>query len=294
MNRYLNVQFWQDFWQDALTTGASRGIRILIILLIYGVARQALYRLIDAALARLVARQQQQEKRESRDTNAPSKETQLQYEERANRLRTLQGLVKSLVGYVLFFVLILMLLQAISVDVTGLITTAGIGGVAIGFGAQKLVKDIISGFFIIVEDQYAVGDFVTIGTATGEVVEIGMRVTRLRDEQGRLWIISNGDVSVVTNHSRAPIEAFVEIGLAVGADVAKAQAIIEAVGKELKQTEGSHLLSAPKSLGVAGFDAAKTTLRVAVIADPRYLTAEQLRVREAIRERLVTESIPVG
>lgn len=280
MSRLFTLLFWQGFWEDAVQVAATRGLRILIILVIYWAARQSLYRVIDAALARLVARQTSQGISGS--------------EERANRLRTLQGLVKSLVGYVLFFVLIIMLLQAITVDVTGIITTAGVGGLAIGFGAQKLVKDIIAGFFIIIEDQFAVGDYVTIGAATGEVVEIGMRISRLRDDQGRLWIVSNGDISIVTNHSRSPIEAFIEIGVAPGTEVKKAADIIDAAGTELKNAADTRLLAAPRFLGVSAADNVRTTLRIAVVSDPRTLAKEQLRVREAILDRFHTESIQVS
>src|SRR5205085_584217 len=155
-------------WQAKLRLIGTGGIRVIAVFIAYWLARVVANRLIDAGLARLLARQG----------------TLLHTEERANRLRTLQGLVKSVVGYVLFFIFVIELLHELSLDVTGLITTAGVGGLAIGFGAQKLVKDVISGFFIIVEDQFAVGDYVTIGTASGEVLDIGMRITRLRDDQG--------------------------------------------------------------------------------------------------------------
>ncbi len=278
MRQLLTIHFWQTFWEDAIQLAASRCLKIVIILLIYWLARKTLYRVIDAALARLVARQGPIEGRE----------------DRANRLRTLQGLVKSLVGYVLFFLLIIMLLQALTVDVTGLITTAGVGGIAIGFGAQKLVKDVIAGFFIIIEDQFAVGDYVTIGAATGEVLEIGMRITRLRDDQGRLWILSNGDIAIVTNLSRAPIEAFIEIGVAPGTDMKRAAEVIDSAGEDLMKPEGTRLLYAPKFLGVSGADSIKITLRVVVVANPRVLAAEQLHVREAIIERLLSEDIGIA
>jgi len=279
IKHYLTVQFWQNFWEDAIQLAAGRGLKICVILLLYWGSQQAIYRLIDATLARMVARQHGLAEGG---------------EERSNRLRTLQGLVKSLVGYILFFVLIVMLLQALTVDVTGLITTAGIGGIAIGFGAQKLVKDVISGFFIIVEDQFAVGEYITIGAATGEVLEIGMRITRLRDDQGRLWVISNGDISIVTNQSRAPIEAFIEIGVAPGTDVKQAGNIVNAIGEELAKAEGSKLLSAPRFLGVSAAEAIKTTLRISVVTDPRALAGEQFRVREAVIDKFKSEGISVA
>lgn len=270
----------EKFWQEHpfLETLVSRGAKIVVILVGYWIVRQVLHRAIDLSLARLTARQ----------------ESAARSADYTNRLRTLQGLVKSITGYVLVFILLVMLLQTVDLNVTGLLTTAGIGGLAVGFGAQKLVRDMISGFIIIMEDQFAVGDYVTIGTATGVVEELGMRTTRLRDDQGRLWILSNGDISIVMNHSRAPVESFIEVGIAPGADVDRAIRAIDAAGAALYQEEGHRLLAAPKALGTSAFDAARTTIRVAVAADPRALTTEQLRVREAIRKRLQQEEIPIA
>jgi small conductance mechanosensitive channel len=277
-NEILTVDFWRSLLWNALDKLMSGGVKILVILLLYGIARKIAYRLIDAALARIEARQ-----------------SHLAHtEERVNRLRTLQGLLKSVVGYALFFVLIIMLLDALGANVSGIITTAGVGGLAIGFGAQKLVRDVISGFFIIMEDQYGVGDYVTIGAATGIVEEIGMRITRLRDDQGRLWVLANGDISTITNHSRAPVEAFIEIGIAASADVQQAEAVLNAAGETLFREEGHRLHAPPRVLGVSAFDAAKTTLRVAVVCEPRVLNAEQMRVREAIRQHLVQEGIAMA
>jgi small-conductance mechanosensitive channel len=276
-NKVLTLEFWQAFWRNTLDKAVGSGLKILLILLLYWVVRKTLFRLIDAALARMVAR---------RSASASA--------DHANRLLTLQSMVRSIVGYVLAFILIMMLLEALSVNITGIVTTAGVGGLAIGFGAQKLVRDVISGFFIITEDQFTVGEYVTIGPATGVVEEIGMRMTRIRDDQGRLWILSNGDISSVTNHSRAPVEAFIEVGIAPGMDVEQAQNIINRVGEELFHAEDHHLLAAPKSVGVSSFDAARTTLRVTIVSEPRTQTGEQLRVREAIRKRLLEENVTIA
>jgi small conductance mechanosensitive channel len=285
MTDIFTVQFWQTFFQEALQAAASRGLRILAILLLYWVLSKVLRRFIQAGLSRLVMRQEQSG------------------EDQANRLRTLQGLVQSIVSYTLLFVLIIMLLDALGVNVTGIITTAGVGGLAIGFGAQKLVRDVISGFFFIVENQFAVGEYVTIGGGPGTIAgagsvgiveEVGMRITRLRDDQGRLWTIANGDITAVINHSRAPVEATIEIGIATGADVEKAQDLVNQAGEALYRQEGHRLQAPPRSQGIAAFDAVKTTLRVAIVSDPRALAVEQTRVRQAILERFVQEEIPLA
>ena len=277
MNRIFTPEFWRAFWQHTVEIVTSRGLLILVILLGYWLARRIAYRVTDAALARMLARH----RKGSSD-------------EHANRLLTLQGLVRSLISYVLFFVLIIMLLDSIGANVMGIVTTAGVGGIAIGFGAQKLVRDIISGFFLIVEDQFVVGDYVNIGPATGVVEELGMRITRIRDDQGKLWILSNGDITAVTNFSRAPVEAAIEIGLAPTADVKKARKVITDAVTALFEEEKGHLQEAPTVAGVSGWDATHTTIRVILSTDPRSLYSEQVRVREAIFGRLSAAGIPVA
>lgn len=279
MSQILTPAFWQTLYQDALQGAAARGMKILIIVLVYWMARQVLFRVIDLSL--------------SRATLGRARPSEAE-EERVNRLRTLQGLVKSIVAYLLTFVLAVMVLDALGVNVSGIIATAGIGGIAIGIGANKLTRDMLSGFFLIVEDQFAVGDYVTIGAASGVVEEMSMRVTRLRDDQGRIWILSNGDISTVINHSRTQVESYVEVGIASSADLHRAAEAINQTGEELLRAESSLLKSAPRALGVSAFDAAKITLRVEVLADPQNLLLAQMRVREAVHLRLRQEGIPPG
>jgi small conductance mechanosensitive channel len=118
------------------------------------------------------------------------------------RIRTVGSLIRSIVFYVLIFIAGVMILRVFEVDVAPVLTAAGVVGLAVGFGAQKLVRDIISGFFIVLENQYSVGERVTIAGITGAVEELGMRVTRLRDDEGKLVFIANGDIGQVVNHSR--------------------------------------------------------------------------------------------
>ena len=159
--RYLTPDFWQRLYEHAIEVVAERGVLVLLIFALYWLARKVAFRIINVALDRLIERQM---------ASGGSIE-------RAARVRTLQALTRSIVRYVLGFVLVIMLLDALGANVAGIVTTAGIGGVAIGFGAQRLVRDVISGFFLIVEDQFAVGDYVTIGTITGTVRDLGMAET---------------------------------------------------------------------------------------------------------------------
>ncbi len=284
MENYFTFEFYRDFWRATAETAAARGLRLFTIVILYWFTRIVLYRIIDATLHRFVART---------NDGVPT-------EDRLNRIRTLQGVVKNLVGYVLAFILVIMVLQAVSVDVTGIITTASVGGLAIGIGAQRIVRDVIAGFFFIVEDQFAVGEYVSIcgpaGTlasmgVTGTVVEIGLRITQLRDEQGRLWTLANGDITAVLNPSRAEQEGWIEIDILPSADVKHVEEVINSVGVEMSEDPNCGLLKPAVSLGVSSFDPTRTVIRVSTIAEPRSMSAVQLRLREAIRTRLLREGI---
>jgi small-conductance mechanosensitive channel len=209
------------------------------------------------------------------------------------RLRTLASLVNSLVSYVLAFVFGVMLLRAVHLDPIPLLTTASVAGLAVGFGAQKLVKDVISGFFILLENQYAIGDYVTIGTATGTVVEVGMRTTRIRDDSGRLYLISNGDISQVINSSRGSILTTIDIGIPIDADVGVASKAIDAAGEELFETRKDLGLDrAPKTIGLSASEAAKLTLRVSCnVDDPAKLSQAQVAMRSLAYDKLAAAGI---
>jgi small conductance mechanosensitive channel len=276
MQKLFTLEFWQSFLTEKdLQDYVHRAIYIASLLIIYLVVKVVTLRLVDVGLQRVVDRQA----------------SSGHLTDRANRLRTLQSLCRNLIGYLLIFVFGVMGLHALDINVTGMITAAGVGGLAIGFGAQKLVKDIISGFFLIVEDQFAVGDYITIGDATGTVEEIGLRLTRIRDDFGRLWIISNGDSTVVTNYSRAPLKGFLEIEFPPDVDVPQLKEVIAEVGKELSEQDSTNLLAPPVATGVSAFGALGVTLRVAFTVKPGTMVAEQLRFREALRARLAENGI---
>lgn len=282
--KVFTSDYWISFWRRTSDRFLSSVMQIVGILLVYVILRVVLYRLIDGVLARLMAR-----------------ETRLgASEERAGRLQIISGLCKSMLSYLLFFVFGVQLLQAVGYEIGPILTTAGVLGVAVGFGSQKLVKDVISGFFIIVDNQFVVGDTVTIGMAsgqtmvTGQVQEMGMRVTRIQDATGKLHMFANGDIGLITNLSRHPVEDYIEVNVGAAADLNKVIAAIQKTGETLFAQDGHHLKAAPHVLGTTAFSAASITLRVAVVSDPRYLPEEQMHVRAAIREALLAAEIPLA
>ncbi len=276
--RLFTADFWLAFWRRATENALQSLLQVAAILLAYFLLRIVINRLIDGVLARVMAREKQL-------GLTP---------ERAGRLQTIQSLCKSTVAYVLFFVFGVTLLKAVGFDIMPFITTASVIGLAVGFGAQKLVKDVISGFFLIVDDLFIVGETVTIGGVTGRVQEMGMRVTRLIDPTGKLVILSNGDIGTITNLSRYPVEEFVEIAIGAAADLNKAVEVINEAGAALFSDEGHKLKAPPRVLGLAALTAASVTVRVSVVVDPRELPIEQMRLRAALREALAKAEIALA
>jgi small-conductance mechanosensitive channel len=271
--------FWTREWDKLAESALNATIQIIAIVVLYLLLRAILYRISDGILGSILAREHRMGISD----------------ERTGRLQTLRGLSKSLIGYVLFFVFGILLFKAIGFDIMPFITTAGVIGLAIGFGAQKLVKDVISGFFIIIDNVFVVGDTVSIGTVTGQVIEMGMRVSKIQDATGKVYILSNGDIGTVTNLSRNPVEDFIEVTVAPTADLKKVYETIDTMGKNLfAQTDTHHLKAAPHVLGISAFNATVVTLRVGVTSDPRDLPAEQMRVRAAVRDALLAAQIPLA
>jgi len=138
------------------------------------------------------------------------------------RAATLSALLLSVLRYVVYFIAGIMILQTFGVQTSSILASAGIAGLAVGFGAQNLVKDVISGFFIIFEDQFDVGDYVTVAGITGVVEELGLRSTRIREWTGHLHTIPNGEIKMVKNYNRGSILAVVTVSISYEADIDKA------------------------------------------------------------------------
>ena len=148
----------------------------------------------------------------------------------------------------------------------------------------------------MLENQFVVGDYVTINAITGHIEEIGMRIVKIRDDAGKLFILSNGDISLVCNLSRGQIREVMDIGLAPGTDIVKATRIIDAAGVELAKEQPDLTLTAPPvALGVGTDDATHTLLRVSIcVGDPARLIPAQTALRTLVHARLTEKGIAAG
>ena len=182
------------------------------------------------------------------------------------REKTLLKLLENTLAYVVYFSAILAILSEF-MDISGLLASAGVLGLAVGFGAQSLVKDIISGFSIIFEDQFSVGDYVEIGAAMGTVQEIGLRTTKISAYGGEIHIIPNGNITEVINYSINNSLAIVDIRIGYEVDINRAETLLEEFISTLPMGYGG-LIAKPTLIGVQDLAVSEVVFRVTAETEP--------------------------
>ena len=187
--------------------------------------------------------------------------TPLRYTER--RQQTILKLAQNVLSYLVYFSAIIAILSSLNIQVAGLLAGAGIASVAIAFGAQSLVKDIISGFFIIFEDQFGVGDYIKLNTAEGTVVEIGLRTTKITGVSGEQHIIPNGSIGAVINYSVNDTSTFVDFVVPTTVNLSEIEKKVEAYLQSLFD-EYEELTNVPVLTGVQNFNPEAVTLRIKI------------------------------
>jgi moderate conductance mechanosensitive channel len=219
-------------------------------------------------------------------------------ERRSQRARTIGSVLQSIASFVIGGIGLVLVLGVIGFNLTPIIASAGVIGVAVGFGAQNLVKDFLSGVFMLLEDQYGVGDVVDLGQATGTVESVGLRVTTVRDYAGTVWYVRNGEVQRVGNSSQGFAVAVVDVPLGYNTDVDHALHLLERVAVEATADEPlvDDVLEEPKVLGIQGMTTDSITLRLTVKVRPGRQWAAQRELRRRIMAVLDHDSIepPIG
>jgi small conductance mechanosensitive channel len=204
---------------------------------------------------------------------------------RVQRAETIGSVLRSTAALIIAIVVLTIIANIYSWNLGPLLASAGIAGVALGFGAQTLVKDVISGLFLLVEDQYGVGDVIDVGEATGTVEAVGLRVTQIRDLSGTLWYVRNGEVLRVGNMTQGWSKAFVEILVGLDEDVTHAVELVRAAAAELgEDPELARLLLAEAE--VTGFeDLTGESIRLRAMI--RVAPAKQWLIQRELRARIV-------
>lgn len=198
------------------------------------------------------------------------------------RTHTLSSISRGVVQAVMMFIGALMLLSQIGVSITPILASAGIVGIAVGFGAQSLVKDIFAGFLILLEEQYDVGDAIKIGDTTGTVERLTLRVTRIRGLDGALTTIPNGSITTVSNLSRDWSRAVLDVEIDYGADIDRAMQVMLTTTAQYRQERPDEITEEPVMLGVDKATGTGVTLRMTVKTAP----AKQADIARELRRRI--------
>jgi small conductance mechanosensitive channel len=206
-------------------------------------------------------------------------------EESEQKGRTLVPLLHSVSQYVLYFGSAMVMLGVLGIDTRPILAGAGIVGLAVGLGAQSLVTDVVSGFFILFENQYLVGDFVQVGEASGVVEAVGIRVTHIRDGQGKLHIIPNGAIKGVVSYSKGYINAVVDLQVPSGSDLEKTFRALAEAGRRLRQLH-REVLADTQIQGLVEFSTSGMTVRAVTKVRPGSHVAMQNEYRRLLKEAL--------
>lgn len=200
----------------------------------------------------------------------------------AQRITTLSAMLRSLGKVVISFLAGMIVLSKMGVNIAPVLASAGILGLAVGFGAQSLVKDVISGFFIIIEDQYGVGDLIEVGSAVGMVEKMNLRITQIRAGNGSLITIPNGSVVTVINHSKEWARAVLEVSVGYHEDPDRVMAVLKDLGEELRAELPTKVIEPVEILGVEAFKDAEVVIKVQLKTAP----LEQWAVSRAFRRKI--------
>ena len=259
-------------------------LRVVVIILGAALARFVVHRLVDRYVRKA------NERHENRFTllgavgGVLANATGYGNERHEKRVATAATIVKSTVSVIIIGTALLMILDLFGIPLGPLLASAGVAGLAIGFGAQSLVKDTLSGLFMIVEDQYGVGDVIDTGTVVGTVEEVTLRITRLRDGDGVVWYIRNGEILRLGNRSQGWSVAVVDVQLAYTDDIVRVTGIMTAAVESLADEEpwSDVLMETPHVTGIEAMAQGLVTLRVTA----QVRANERDGVQREIRRRL--------
>ncbi len=208
------------------------------------------------------------------------------------KVNTIHSVLGSIIKVVVYFIAASSILTQFGINVASIIAVAGVGSVALAFGAQSLVKDIITGCFVLIEDQYGVGDVVTIAGVTGQVVDISLRTTSLRNPDGTLYVVPNGSVTIVESKSKQFMNAIVDVGIDYGEDMNKVLAVLN---DEMDKVEGKieGLRRRPDVLGITGLADSSVNVRIVAECTVGFNLPVERELRLIVKNRLDAEGITI-
>lgn len=276
------VQALPDWLQQGVPPVVATPLQILLIVLIAVVARLAARKLIDGVVHRMIEKPLKTPVRKG-IRHAERSRGQAR-ERRRQRAEAVGGVLRSAATIAIVTVAVVMILGAININVAPIIASAGIVGLAIGFGAQSLVSDFLSGLLILMEDQYGVGDWIDISGTSGTVEDVGLRVTKLRDLDGAVWYVRNGQILKLGNFSQDWARAVLDVPMAYDQDTDAALATLEEAAWSLKDDSDwrEKVIDSPRVWGITTLTRDEVTLRVSVNTPP----ADRWDVERELRRRV--------
>jgi moderate conductance mechanosensitive channel len=296
-NPQLAAQWLADNWANILLGLGRIAGNIAIILVVAFVVRYLTHRAIDRFTRGASENRVPTLLRPLRE-RAPDALGPLVSERRAQRARTIGSVLKSLTSFVVYGLAFIEVLRELGIDLAPILASVGVVGVALGFGAQNLVKDFISGVFMMLEDQYGVGDVVDLGPASGTIESVGLRVTTLRDVNGTVWYVRNGTVQRVGNSSQGFAVAVVDVPLAYSVNLERANQVLATVAEQASRDENlvKDVIEPAEVLGVEKVTAETITLRLTAKVRPGRQWAVQRKLRARIMAGLDDAGIepPLG
>ncbi|MGW2570282.1 mechanosensitive ion channel family protein [Streptomyces sp. NPDC001537] len=259
------------------STWLAIGLRVLLILVIAGVLRAVVQRAITKLIDRMT--------RTAEAVDGTSLGGLLvNNERRRQRSQAIGSVLRSVASFVILGTAALMVLAAFQINLAPLLASAGVAGVAIGFGARNLVTDFLSGVFMILEDQYGVGDTIDAGVASGEVIEVGLRVTKLRGASGEIWYVRNGEVKRIGNLSQGWATAGVDVTVKADEDLDRLKSTLDEVAEKMSAEEPwNELLWSP--IEVLGLDSVLLDSMV-VRVSAKTMPGKSLTVERELRWRI--------
>ncbi|AYY12304.1 mechanosensitive ion channel family protein [Actinobacteria bacterium YIM 96077] len=275
-------RFSGDWWVDILLDRPAQLIGLVVAALI---VRYLIHKVIKRVVARTVESKPPDQVLGSTTAARVVFGSAGAYSERRSlRVQTLGSLTKSTVTFVIGVIVIVMALDILGYPIGPLLASAGIAGVALGFGAQNLVQDFLAGIAMLLEDQYGVGDYIDMGEGAGMVEAVSLRVTRLRAIDGTVWYVRNGSVSRVGNSSQDWARAVVDVDVAYHSDTASVRRLLEEISHNLAHEElwSELVLEEPEVWGVETLGNDSIVIRVVIKTQPM----EQWKVARELRERI--------
>ncbi|MFM9370567.1 mechanosensitive ion channel family protein [Streptomyces sp. Da 82-17] len=274
--------------EDNLGTLVGVPLRIVLIVLGAMLLRKLAQRAITRVVNRVLQNNGDEPRRSTRGPAVLQRDPSRADERREQRARTIGSVLSSIVTIVIAVMGLAMVLDQIGIALGPLLASAGVVGLAIGFGAQSLVADYLAGMLIMVEDQYGVGDSVDLGEAIGEVEHVGLRLTQVRDLNGGLWHIRNGEIMRVRNDSQEWARAVLDVSVAYDSNLEKVFTVLEDTGLALRENPDFKdvLLEDPSVWGVQSLSPDGVVVRLVVKTSPLKQWAVTRELRRRVKEAL--------